>query len=137
MSEEYLVEIIRRANEFVKYSSEFWPSELKREINAILESKEMRGAKFDREYAKKCVATGWHGLVDELFDLAKKENFTVAQVKEKYGILRIYVDDANMGMHIKIDNLERRSANMCEICGKAGERISRGGWLKTRCWTHV
>jgi hypothetical protein len=96
----------------------------------------MRGAKFDREYAKKCVAPGWHSLVNELFDLAEKENFTVAQVKEKYGILRIYVDDANMEMHIKIDNLERRSATMCELCGKAGELVSRGNWLKTRCKDH-
>jgi hypothetical protein len=97
----------------------------------------MRGAKFDREYAKKCVAPGWHSLVNELFDLAEKENFTVAQVKEKYGILRIYVDDANMEMHNKIDKLERRSSAICEVCGKAGEMISRGGWLKTRCKDHV
>jgi hypothetical protein len=97
----------------------------------------MRGAKFDREYAKKCVAPGWEGLIDELFDLAEKENFTVAQVKEKYGTLHIYVDGANMEMHIKIYNLERRSANMCEICGEVGELVSRGNWLKTRCWTHV
>jgi hypothetical protein len=48
----------------------------------------------NKEYAKMSVGPGWHSLVNELFDLAEKENFTVAQVKEKYGILRIYIDDA-------------------------------------------
>ena len=90
-----------------------------------------------REYSKRCVAPGWEGLIDELFDLAEKENFTVTQVKEKYGTLRIYVDGANMEMHNKIDKLECRSSAICEICGKAGEMISRGGWLKTRCKDHV
>ena len=137
MSEAYLVEIIRRANEFVKYSSEFWPSELKREIDAILESKEMIGAKFDREYAKMCVAPGWHSLVNELFDLAEKENFQVTQVKEKYGSLRIYADYLNEEQDKILSDLERRSSAICEVCGKAGEMISRAGWLKTRCKDHV
>jgi hypothetical protein len=97
----------------------------------------MRGAKFDREYAKKCVAPGWHSLVNELFDLAEKENFTVAQVKEKYGTLRIYVDGASEDVYKMIDDLERRSATMCEICGEVGELVNRGNWVKTRCWTHV
>jgi hypothetical protein len=97
----------------------------------------MRGAKFDREYAKKCVAPGWHSLVNELFDLAEKENFTVAQVKEKYGTLRIYANGASEDVYKMIDDLERRSSTICEACGKSGERIIRGGWIKTRCKYHV
>jgi len=91
----------------------------------------------NREYAKMCVGHGWYGLVDELFDLAEKENFQVTQVKEKYGSLRIYADFLNEEQDKILSDLERRSANMCEICGKAGEMISRGGWLKTRCKDHV
>jgi hypothetical protein len=91
----------------------------------------------NREYAKMSVGPGWHGLVDELFDLAEKENFQVAQVKEKFGSLRIYADFLKQGQDKILSDLERRSANMCEICGKAGEMISRGGWVKTRCKDHV
>jgi len=97
----------------------------------------MIGAKFDREYAKKCVAPGWHSLVNELFDLAEKENFEVAQVKEKYGSLCIYADGASKDAYNMIDNLERRSSAICEVCGKAGALTSRGGWLKARCKDHV
>jgi hypothetical protein len=97
----------------------------------------MRKAKFDREYAKRCVAPGWHSLVDELFDLAEKEKFTVAQIKEKYGSLCIYVNGASKDAYNMIDNLERRSSTICEVCGKAGDKVSRGGWLKTRCKDHV
>ncbi len=97
----------------------------------------MRKAKFDREYSKRCVAPGWEGLIDELFDVAEKENFTVAQVKEKYGSLCIYTDGLSKDVYDKILNLERRSATMCEICGEVGELVSRGGWLKTRCKDHV
>lgn len=92
---------------------------------------------YTREYSKKCVAAGWHSLVDELFDLAEKENFTVAQIKEKYGSICIYVDGANKEIHNMIDNLERRSSAICEVCGKAGALTSRGGWLKARCKDHV
>jgi len=92
---------------------------------------------YTREFSKKCVAAGWESLIDELFDLAEKENFTVTQVKEKYGTLRVYVHGANREMHNMLDNLERRSSTICEVCGKSGERVSRGGWIKTRCKDHV
>jgi len=92
---------------------------------------------YTREYSKKCVAAGWHGLVDELFDLVEKEKFEVAQVKEKYGSIRIYVNGANEDVYKMIDDLERRSSTICEVCGKSGERVSRGGWIKTRCKDHV
>ena len=90
-----------------------------------------------RDYAKRCVYSGWHSLVDELFDLAEKENFTVVQVKEKFAALRIYVSDASEMIYKQITDIEIRSSGMCEICGKAGETVTIGGWLKTRCWTHV
>jgi hypothetical protein len=91
---------------------------------------------YTREYSKKCVGAGWHGLIDELFDLAEKENFTVVQVKEKYSTLRIYLHGATEEIYKKIDKLEHRSSTICEVCGGKGRKIVRGGWLKTRCEEH-
>ena len=91
---------------------------------------------YTKEYSKRCVGAGWHGLVEELFDLSQKEKFEVIQVKEKFGMLRIYLQGANEEMYKKIETLERRSSTMCEVCGEKGKGISVGGWRKTRCEEH-
>ena len=88
---------------------------------------------YDREYAKMCVGAGWHGLVDELFDLAEKEDFTVTDVKEKFGTLRIYADSLSEEDDKVLADLERRSCTMCECCGAPSNLQSHHGWLKNIC----
>lgn len=90
-----------------------------------------------RDFAKRCIASGWHGLIDELFNLQSRENFTVVQVKEKFGNLCIYANNVGHEAEKMITEIENRSSRICEICGEKGQKISRGGWLKTRCKDHV
>jgi len=58
-----------------------------------------------------------------------------AQVKEKYGTLRFYVDQAVDAHHNIIDHYEHMSSKTCEVCGEPGQR-RMGGWIRTLCETH-
>lgn len=88
----------------------------------------------DREYAKMCVGYGWRDLVDEAFDLIEKEEgVTVAQVKEKFGGLRIYTDGASEFLQEKLFEIENQSYHTCEDCGVPAESKRLGGWIRTIC----
>jgi len=87
----------------------------------------------NKEYAKMCVGQGWHGLVDEAFDLAEKENFQVTQIKEKYGSLRIYTDFLSEEQDKALTKLENRSFTMCQGCGVAAEAKTVRGWITVLC----
>jgi hypothetical protein len=83
---------------------------------------------------------GWFELLRELcfgihaeLDKANYPEFTIDQVKEKFGTLRFYYS----GYHSEeIDNLihkaEACSALTCEHCGRPG-KLSNDGWVKVRC----
>jgi hypothetical protein len=82
---------------------------------------------------------GWYDIIDELS--AKLEPFGVvaAQVKEKFGGLRFYLDypkhlsDEDLEKVREIKNVyESKSYETCEGCGEPGERRT-GGWLRTLC----
>jgi hypothetical protein len=55
-----------------------------------------------------------------------------SQVKEKYGILRMYLTTGTDEMFDLIDEAEELSSKTCEICGKKGKLYS-DGWCVTRC----
>jgi len=57
------------------------------------------------------------------------------QVKEKYGGLRFYVDNATEEQYKLIDFVEGLSLSTCEVCGKMGKREGFG-WITTRCKEH-
>jgi hypothetical protein len=92
---------------------------------------------------------GWNGLLyalcTKLAETIRPGEITVAQIKEKLGTLRFYVDfnqreseDYLERWHL-ISNLiaetERQSAITCETCGK--EAVPRsGGWIQTLCDEH-
>lgn len=82
---------------------------------------------------------GWYDIIDELS--AKLEPFGVvaAQVKEKFGGLRFYLDypkhlsDEDLQKVREIKNeYESKSYETCESCGEPGKRRS-GGWIRTLC----
>lgn len=56
----------------------------------------------------------------------------VAQVKEKFGSLRFYVDNGSKEVYAAISMAEMMSSRTCETCGSPGTRRS-GGWVKVRC----
>jgi hypothetical protein len=92
------------------------------------------------------VGEGWADLLRELFtEFRAIGGIELAQVKEKYGTLRVYyhwrqghtvtgeMDDA---AETALERAERRSAITCEVCGEPG--VLRGaGWLMTRCDAHA
>lgn len=96
-----------------------------------------RMSMYDREYAKMCVGAGWHGLVDEAYDLLEPHGIKVTQVKEKFGQLRIYTGimtkEVSDELDPKIWAIEGRSMSICECCGQPAEQRTKGGWVKTIC----
>ena len=73
---------------------------------------------------------GWYDLIEEVAKAAEKYNndnpgipendIQAAQIKEKYGCLRIYVNHAPDYIYDLLDKVERKSAKICEDCGQLG-----------------
>jgi hypothetical protein len=61
------------------------------------------------------------------FEATGECQFEILQVKEKFGGLRVYVNDANDTIHLHIETAMWESLRTCEICGQPG--ILREGWL--------
>ena len=82
---------------------------------------------------------GWFELLDQLWkDLSKIEGVVLAQVKEKFAGLRVYLepmgglDQQWKKANAFINAAEGKSFKTCEGCGEAGERRG-GGWIFTAC----
>lgn len=91
------------------------------------------GRPFTKKQAQACVGRGWAGLVSEAYD-AFLDGACIAQVKEKFGELCFYYHD--VVDHPEIDEIERRSGEVCERCGAPGFNapLKEGGyWLVTLC----
>lgn len=83
---------------------------------------------------------GWYHLIDnlcyhlqQLTDLYNHPQIEFVQVKEKFGSLRIYVNEASEMQQMLIDFVENLSSDVCENCGKPSSIIENLGWLKTLC----
>jgi hypothetical protein len=94
------------------------------------------------------VGPGWEKLLWDLCSAIEKElpkdhDFSILQVKEKFGGLRFY---ASLGSLPKekasriekfIGEAEALSFKTCALCGEpGGETISCSGWYSTLCETH-
>ena len=74
---------------------------------------------------------GWFGLVWRLcedleplvaeFEQASGTQFEILQVKEKFGELRIYVNDANEPIRARLLAAQLESIRISEICGQPGQ----------------
>jgi hypothetical protein len=59
-------------------------------------------------------------------------------VKEKFGGLRFYVDDADPDLWNFLRGMEEKSFEICEACGAPGKtRKETDGWMKTLCDEHA
>jgi hypothetical protein len=56
-----------------------------------------------------------------------------AQVKEKLGTLRFYVDGGDASTEAMIELAEAMSGRICELCGSPARRNTDSGWLHTTC----
>lgn len=101
----------------------------------------------DLTQALECVGNGWHPLVTHVYEEAAKYDPKIifTQVKEKFGMLRIYWDspdrqqsDAKHALPFceVIRDAEGKSAKICELCGEPGKIITSRNWLMARCPEH-
>lgn len=92
--------------------------------------------------AKTCMAwgiavgDGWYKIIDELSAKLELYGIVAAQVKEKFGGLRFYIEscpgDIFDEVHKLIDEAESLAYKTCESCGKPGTQ-TKSGWIKTLC----
>ena len=98
---------------------------------------------------------GWYDIVDSLCasiqnhinskryqfremsqeDFDEEHQVVAAQVKEKFGALRFYINAGSDEIFKKIHSYENQSYETCETCGEKGE-LRLVGWYKTLCNKH-
>lgn len=91
------------------------------------------------------IGNGWSHIIVALMEMiqdyidetnAKIEvaipQFVLIQVKEKFGILRIYSKGGDGTTSAYVEMAEVLSRHTCEMCGKPGE-IRSGAWTKVLC----
>jgi hypothetical protein len=104
------------------------------------------------DYTKTCLShglqcgPGWYGIIWELSEKIQqivqtlpeedRKNFTVAQVKQKFGLLRFVIDDWNEDIRALIKEYELKSLTICEECGQAGIQRNKSNWLYVSCEKH-
>ncbi|EIC62262.1 MULTISPECIES: hypothetical protein [Mycobacteriaceae] len=85
------------------------------------------------------VPEGWVPLMLELHAalVAVSPDFAYAQVKQKWGELRVYVSGATAEARDLISAAELRSRTICEVCGQPGSPCQRRGWYRALCPVHA
>ena len=84
------------------------------------------------------VGPGWfdlHWAVGQWLEEVDPDREPFMQVKEKFGTLRLHGPVTNAGEPV-IEAAELLSGHICEVCGKQGQRVTRGGVL-TLCPEHA
>lgn len=89
------------------------------------------------------IGDGWIGLVEQIcVEISKYPcpDIKFAQIKEKFGGLRVYVDNipsdepVYSNIQNSIDFAEQQSYKTCESCGSMNNVEMLGsGWIKTLC----
>lgn len=98
---------------------------------------------FPRPRIPSGVGEGWWPIIEELHAklLELDPEYTVDQVKEKFGTLRYYASFKNIPWQEASDLIaaaEKESAMRCEVCGNPGSlRNTSGYWIYTSCDEHV
>lgn len=92
------------------------------------------------------VGSGWYHIVEALCDNIAgylknlkedaRPDFKVVQVKEKFGGLRFYVDNADETINGMIYMAESWADKSCEVCGNRGTQRGKG-WIVVLCDEHA
>lgn len=104
-----------------------------------------------RQSVRCCCETGWYNLINTAcrlinWHIESKSSSNVnllefrwAQIKEKFGGLRMYAENSDDFISGVIAAVEALSLTTCEVCGKPGLPGTAsaagfaGGWIKTLC----
>lgn len=115
--------------------------------NFVKELQEKYPEMYENVYCGISIDAGWYDIVRALsgniyhhYKWKIKNNPDlefpkVAQIKEKFGGLRFYVDGGDEATHGMIRMAEAWADRTCEVCGAPGHS-REGGWIKTLCDTH-
>jgi hypothetical protein len=92
------------------------------------------------------VGDGWIPIIDSLFSqlstLVKGEPVGLRQIKEKFGVLVVYMEPGQSfwrRAQVLIDKARVLSTKTCEVCGSPGEKRScysdgtPRDWIETLC----
>jgi hypothetical protein len=84
---------------------------------------------------------GWYNIIDKMLEtvsnsVRRTSNINIVQIKEKFGMLRVYTETYDSYTQGIIDMAETLSKHTCERCGKLGELRPDLGWIKTLCLNH-
>ena len=85
------------------------------------------------------VGPGWAPLLQPILLRIEQlnedgANIQITDVKEKWGLLKVYADGATDEVYAMIDDAEEKSAHICQDCGAPAETImSTTGWYYTLC----
>lgn len=93
---------------------------------------------------------GWLNMLDKMISEMVRAGFDperdkIAQIKEKFATIRVYVDfgEDREGDKERIHRvltamgLADHSASTCEECGEPGQMLVNGSWWLTRCDKHA
>ena len=74
---------------------------------------------------------GWYALIDELLNGIERHcpdagssTRVVTQIKEKFGLLRVYATPSDDAIKVILDATEQKSATCCEQCGRDGQLLT-------------
>jgi hypothetical protein len=73
-----------------------------------------------------CIGDGWLPLMVPVLEVCEAEGVEIVQVKNKFGLLRVYAESYSVGIDAAIALAERLSGQTCENCGKPSARSGRG-----------
>jgi formylmethanofuran dehydrogenase subunit E len=84
---------------------------------------------------------GWAGILHQLCvdltelnkKLPEEEKIWFSQIKEKWGVLRIYIYGWCEKANSLINAAEKLSGQICEKCGEPGKQSADTYWVKTLC----
>lgn len=83
---------------------------------------------------------GWEPLIREFSSTLEEYNklnpdspVMATQVKEKYGLLIIYLSGAKPEHRELVHKYEEKSATVCETCGRPSKLRKSGFWIRNMC----
>lgn len=93
------------------------------------------------DFSFECM-NGWFDLIAanlqiiERYAELERLKIDITQVKEKFGLLRVYHRGGDEVVDRLLDIAELVSGCICEVCGAQGRVGEQQGWLRARCNLH-